>query len=162
MKAETSLRVSSVGLATGRRPVALGAGPLHEAEASKRARQIIAVLTEDWTVHAFDHELQPLWEHSLASKSASSGAAPAFVEASVLVAPRSLYLGDSGVVLVAGRTVPRLHAHDAQAADDDAATPSHFDYFALEGGTGALRWQHRAGDFHEDSASDRHLSPQAR
>jgi outer membrane protein assembly factor BamB len=155
VKTEVSLRVGGVGLSTGRRPVALGAGPLREAKAPTRAKQIVVILTEDWTVHAFDHELQPLWEHSLASKSAGS-----LNEASLLIAPRSLYLGDAGVVLVGGRTAPRVHAHE-QLGADDAVTPSHHDYFALEGGSGSLRWQHRAGDFHEDSVTDRHFSPQA-
>ena len=31
----------------------------------------MVVLTEDWSVLAFDHELRPLWEHTLGSRGAA-------------------------------------------------------------------------------------------
>ena len=67
MRAEASLR-SHVGLATGRRPVALAAGVLRAVHPPERRLQVVIVLTEDWSVLAFDHELRPLWEHSLGSR----------------------------------------------------------------------------------------------
>eukprot|EP00965_Chrysotila_dentata_P178827 5905269-Pleurochrysis_carterae.AAC.3 len=96
---ETSLR-AHLGLANGRRAVAIGAGPLRTAEGNTAVEQVVVVLTEDWTAHAFDHELRPLWVQPLAPSVSTRGFA--FHEASVLVAPQPLYVSDSGVVVVGG------------------------------------------------------------
>jgi len=183
VRAEASLR-SHVGLEAGRRPVALQAGVLRAVHPPERRLQVVVVLTEDWSVLAFDHELRPLWEHSLGSHGTAAARPRRFLEASILVASAPVYAGDDGVVVVAGRTVA---AHSTPAAggggdsggdggggdddDDDrrvrqggapaapraprggtgplgGAAAQHFDYFALEGGSGRARWEHRARDFH--------------
>ena len=53
-----SLR-SHMGLATGRRPLALQAGALRNDSSTGRSRQVVVVLAEDWTVLAFDGTHQP-------------------------------------------------------------------------------------------------------
>ena len=177
VRAEASLR-SHVGLEAGRRPVALQAGVLRAVHPPERRLQLVVVLTEDWSVLAFDHELRPQWEHSLGSQAAERPRR--FVEASILVSSAQVYAGDEGVVVVAGRTVA-AHSSlagggagdggsdadaDAGDADDEwragqggapaapraprggtgplggAAAQQHFDYFALEGGSGRPRWEH--------------------
>ena len=163
VRAEASLR-SHVGLEAGRRPVALQAGVLRAVHPPERRLQLVVVLTEDWSVLAFDHELRPQWEHSLGSQAAERPRR--FVEASILVSSAQVYAGDEGVVVVAGRTVAAHSDGDAGDADDEwragqggapaapraprggtgplggAAAQQHFDYFALEGGSGRPRWEH--------------------
>ena len=111
VRAEASLR-SHVGLEAGRRPVALQAGVLRAVHPPERRLQVVVVLTEDWSVLAFDHELRPLWEHSLGSRGTAAVRPRRFVEASILVASAPVYAGDDGVVVVAGRTVA---AHSSPA-----------------------------------------------
>ena len=93
VRAEASLR-SHVGLEAGRRPVALQAGVLRAVHPPERRLQLVVVLTEDWSVLAFDHELRPQWEHSLGSQAAERPRR--FVEASILVSSAQVYAGDEG------------------------------------------------------------------
>jgi len=171
-----SLRTHT-GLAAGRRSMALCTGVLRSsADASGRRRQIVVAVTEDRTVLAFDHELRPLWEHSIGRTSAGAAAASAG-EVTVAVVPHPIYTGDVGAVLVAGhaqpRVQPRSRADDeppqhVPTAPSSAPVPAagtaewvhHFDYLALEGGSGALRWQHTARDFHNELHGDEALTPQ--
>ena len=169
VKAEASLR-SHVGLATGRRPVALQAGALHAVHPPERRAMIVVVLTEDWTVLAFDSSLRPLWEHSLGSGGAARP--HGFVEAAIVVSPHGVYAGDDGVVVVAGRTKPTAADGGGAAAARASDAPSaprrpglgeatqHYDYFALEGGRGRPRWEHRARDFHAELHGGERLTPQ--
>ena len=167
VKAEASLR-SHVGLATGRRPVALQAGALHAVHPPERRALIVVALTEDWTVLAFDSTLKPLWEHSLGSGGAARP--HGFVEAAIVVSPHPVYAGDDGVVVVAGRTKPTGSDGAARPSDADAPSPprrpglgeatQHYDYYALEGGRGRPRWEHRARDFHADLHAGERLTPQ--
>ena len=104
-----SLRTHT-GLAAGRRSMALCTGMLRSsADASGRRRQIVVAVTEDRTVLAFDHELRPLWEHSIGRTSAGAAAASAG-EVTVAVVPHPRYTGDVGAVLVAGHAQQRARA----------------------------------------------------
>ena len=97
-------------------------------------------------------------------------------EVTLLVAAQSIYTGDIGMVLIGGRT-----EHDAGGEQDvgmgEASAPSapsapgrshsghgsgdgHFNYFALEGSTGTLRWSHLASDFHKPLHGDETFMPQ--
>ena len=118
-----SLRTHT-GLSTGRRPMALRAGHLRLESGGGVRRQVVVVVTEDWTVLAFDHELRLLWEHSLGRSSldspvAADGAAlrrHAYLrEVAVSVSAHPIYAGDRGAVLVAG------HAHPPHVKRTDAA-----------------------------------------
>ena len=170
--------LTHTGLAAGRRSMALCTGVLRSsADANGRRRQIVVAVTEDRTVLAFDHELRPLWEHSFGRTSAGAAAASAG-EVTVAVVPHPIYTGDVGAVLVAWHAQPRVQARSRHADDEppqhaptapsSAPVPAastaewvhHFDYFALEGGSGALRWQHTARDFHNELHGAEALTPQ--
>jgi outer membrane protein assembly factor BamB len=178
-----SLR-SHTGLATGRRPLALAAGLLSGRPGPDgNMHRIVVALTEDWTVLAFDHQLRLLWEHSVAGGISVRGAASVHDEqqsfrheVALLVSPHSIYDGDHGVVIVGGRTerqdrgTTRLQTSNqgadgapsapSQLSNDAAVGSGHFDYVALEGGSGARRWSHRMADFHHALHGDEQLTPQ--
>ena len=72
----------------------------------------------------------------------------------MIVSSHSTYDHDQGTILVAG------HAHPPASSGQHMDGEGHFDYFALEGRTGALRWQHTARDFHRELHGDEKLTPQ--
>lgn len=126
-KRTVSLR-SHVGLSTGSLPVAIAAGAIDEHPVDGKRRQIVVALTEDWTLSAFDHTLQPLWQHSIgrpsmatASRDTAVGRAGGgqerllFHEVSLLVSSHQIYMGDRGAVLLAGRTEPKHSLQASQA-----------------------------------------------
>ncbi len=79
--------------------------------------QVISVLTSDWTVLCFDHELKLLWKNKLTDKNDISvryiqAVCYFFIlfvflssEAAMLVVPVGIQQGDGGVVIVGGREV---------------------------------------------------------
>ncbi|KNC53437.1 uncharacterized protein AMSG_08944, partial [Thecamonas trahens ATCC 50062] len=185
--------VSRLRTSVSRRPVALGAGfvtPRTTASLPGPPRsRIVVVLTQDWTVLAFDGpSLEPLWETSLADE------VPDWLThraAALLVTA-----ADGGTVVVGGRVdgqevmdaslrtqsyadtedvsesaesgngVPSDNG-DGQSAsnipDDDydttasVAAANHFSYFALEGGSGKLKWAHSGASFHDDAHSPHYV-----
>lgn len=174
VRKSASLR-SHAGLAKGRRPMAVSAGYLNDvADADGRRRQVVVAVTEDWSVLAFDHELRLLWEHSIGRAGVGAEAAP-MREVVVTISSHPIYKGDVGLVLIGGQTRPRSHSREAAPkaaqhphghAAPAAPTPSlaewahHFDYVALEGGSGSTRWEHTALDFHRALHGDESLTPQ--
>lgn len=53
-------------LSEGGRPVSMATGYLQPYQSMLQVRhQVIAVLTSDWTVLCFDHELKLLWKNKL-------------------------------------------------------------------------------------------------
>ena len=174
--------LSHTGLVTGRRPLALATGRML-GNVPGGPSQLTAVLTEDWTVLAFDQQLQPAWEHSIGAAPKGRGAAAAAgsdldgggwlgasahaaaaQEVSLCVSPTSIWAGDRGAIFVAGRASGRSHQPHHAGADgtggSDVGPAPHFDYFALDGGGGAFRWEHRAADFHHGPHDGDGLSPQ--
>jgi hypothetical protein len=164
------------GLTAGRWPMALQAGLVREgADSSGRVRQIIVAITEDWSVLAFDHELRLLWEQSLAVRSSAThsgmyGEHRTEREVAVTISPQALYTGDVGAVFIAGHAHPPhgatatasagARAHEGDGGRAGGASVSHFDYFALDGGRGDVRWAHTARDFHHALHGSVTLSPQ--
>ena len=78
--------------------------------------QVISVLTSDWTVLCFDHELKLLWKNKLTNKNHVSVRykqiflfilviISCYSEAALLVVPVGIQQGDVGVVIVGGREV---------------------------------------------------------
>lgn len=206
-----SLR-SNNGLLTGRRPLALATGAVSHrggAHNDRQQRHIVVVLTEDWTVLAFDAWLRLLWEHSLGSEGGagrgvtigearetledppsheSSALDAAFQrEVALLVSRQPIYTGDSGLVLVgvqqqerrsglglhvgnargtSGGAHARMHSSEASAPSSPGRPVSsrrgdgHFNYYALEAASGAVRWKHGQADFHDALHGDEKLTPQ--
>ena len=144
VRRSASLR-SQTGLATGRRPLALAAGPLvtlggapARAGGGSQAKRIVVALTEDWTVLAFDEQLRLLWEHSVGIRATRPRRAAAGdddadedqtwrEEVALLISPQPIYTGDRGVVLVGGHTerhAPSAGRHAGEQAPAPAA-PGH-------------------------------------
>ena len=141
VRRSASLR-SQTGLATGRRPLALAAGPLSTlaggaARGGSQAKHIVVALTEDWTVLAFDEQLRLLWEHSVGIRATRPRRATSDDDAdedqtwreevALLISPQPIYTGDRGVVLVGGHTerhVPSAGGHANERAPAPAA-PGH-------------------------------------
>ena len=124
----------------------------------------IIALTEDWTVHAFDHTLRPLWQHSAALTlepesvqieasdqpideahhgGRASQSSVSFAEAVVIISPQPIYGGDRGFVFIGGRHAPShsvrsLSARSHLARSHLAAAPLDEDPVD-EGAGGRLR-----------------------
>ena len=107
-----SLLPKGVRVAAGRTPVAMASGVLEDPEgdtrgagiagsngtAAGRGRRVVAVLTANWLLVLLDHNLDVLWEASLADVFGRGRAR----EAAVLVTSHSVQAGDRGMVVVAG------------------------------------------------------------
>jgi hypothetical protein len=106
-KHEATLLSSIVRLAAGRQPVALAAGyidPVPSDPITLR-RQVIAVVTQDWTVLCFDESLKLMWETNLQD----------FVpdefyhrEVAITITPVGVFKGDRGMVIVGGSSTHQL------------------------------------------------------
>ena len=66
LQAEATL-LPTIGIATGRQAVGLAVGYLTPASSNmgEPRTQVVAVLTNGWTVLLFDHNLQLLWESTV-------------------------------------------------------------------------------------------------
>ena len=125
---EATLLSSIVRLSEGRQPAALASGyidPPPKDPVTLR-RQVIVVVTQDWTVLCFDEKLKLMWESNLQD----------FVpddfyhrEIGVSITPVGVFKGDRGMVIVAGSTRHELtvggdeywEEHEAEAAAEAAA-----------------------------------------
>jgi hypothetical protein len=56
-----------VRIATGRRPVTMAVGFLDPPpqQRNKLRKQVVVVVTADWTIMCFDHNLELLWENNV-------------------------------------------------------------------------------------------------
>lgn len=63
--AEVSLLPEKVRIASGRRAVAMAAGVVDRERPGQKLKQVLVVVTADWSVMCFDHNLKKLWEHNL-------------------------------------------------------------------------------------------------
>ncbi|KAK5577541.1 hypothetical protein RB653_002484 [Dictyostelium firmibasis] len=164
---ESSL-LSDVGLATGRRPIAIKTGySKHQIPGEKR-QQIIVVVTDGWAVLCFNDKLKKLWE-SYASDEVLPGHYQS--EISITILPTKIP-DDKGIVIVGGRMEPLpgvVHKphysipmfgekietdknHDHKRDDDhDSFTAhreeNHFSYFSYDCQDGYKRWSHEENDF---------------
>ena len=124
---EATLLSSIVRLSTGRQPAALASGyidPVPSDPVTLR-RQVVVVVTQDWTVLCFDERLKLMWEANLQD----------FVpedfyhrEIAIAITPVGVFKGDRGMVVVSGSTKHQLtvggdefwEKHEAQAAAEAA------------------------------------------
>ena len=61
--AEVSLLPDKVRIASGRRAVAMATGVIDRTyKHGEVQKQVLVVVTSDWTVMCFDHNLKKLWE----------------------------------------------------------------------------------------------------
>ncbi|XP_070575140.1 uncharacterized protein [Ptychodera flava] len=154
-------------------PVSIATGYLVQYQSMLQIRkQVVVVLTEDWTVLCFDSELKLLWENKLIEN-----LDPKYYikEATILVTSHNLKKKDGGLVII-GASMTDRHHHESKLVhdhhkrvedirptdsddDDDEDIPytkegeaeiHHFSTYALSGKDGSVRWHHLPGDFDEN------------
>ena len=154
--------------------------PLPDNMVAAPRKEVVVVMTTDWKVHCYDHNLNKLWERDLGSHlEAAEGSVrvPKTHEVSILVTSHTIRKGDRGVVVVGGSVLRgdlrgsgdilgdeeglELEretfegGHPAGDLGEDrlsGRSSKFFSYFAFEGGEGGQRWKHEAGDFHKNAA----------
>jgi len=181
VKLEASL-LPSIKVRVGREAVALSTGYLDPYTEKEMRKQVVVVVTREWTVLCFDHNLKLLWESNVQEHFPEHDA---HREVAVLITSHCMRVNDRGMVLVGGSTessdaeTPSNPAsstlnkelkvlfgpkdRDAAEKDDmDVVTEhdTHFSYYAFEGRKGALRWKHDAGDFQNALEDHKVLYPQ--
>ncbi|XP_038070046.1 uncharacterized protein LOC119739259 isoform X2 [Patiria miniata] len=162
-----------------RQPKALATGYLDPFRSMLQIRaQVIVVVTADWTVLCFDHNLNLVWETQLMRLHDSRYY---IREISVVVTSHNIKPDDGGLVIVGASLQDRhhkeanlqhdhrqreSHAHkeeeewqgnqdedegDEEDKEEKETGPvvNHFSTFALTGRNGTIRWHHLPGDFEE-------------
>eukprot|EP00195_Chlamydomonas_chlamydogama_P008599 CAMPEP_0202890806 /NCGR_PEP_ID=MMETSP1392-20130828/1099_1 /ASSEMBLY_ACC=CAM_ASM_000868 /TAXON_ID=225041 /ORGANISM="Chlamydomonas chlamydogama, Strain SAG 11-48b" /LENGTH=667 /DNA_ID=CAMNT_0049574447 /DNA_START=241 /DNA_END=2241 /DNA_ORIENTATION=+ len=97
---EVSLLYKRVVISVGRRPVAMAVGyldPLPQERVRPPRKQVVVVLTAQWQVLCFDHNLKLLWEKNVKHKFPHHSH---IKEASIFVSPHQVRVGDRGLVVV--------------------------------------------------------------
>eukprot|EP00742_Colponemidia_sp_Colp-10_P011071 GILJ01012249.1.p1 GENE.GILJ01012249.1~~GILJ01012249.1.p1 ORF type:complete len:700 (+),score=92.80 GILJ01012249.1:149-2248(+) len=183
-KYEVSL-LPHVRVSKGRQAVAFSVGHL----SSTDNKQVIAVLTQEWSVLLFDHTLKLLWE-STVQRDHPNFAGWFHKEASVMITPVGVHKNDFGAVIVGGSMAPvgSEHSHGAEGIekkkrheheqehnpgqDESEEFPNliqdesesqfkeHFSLYAFEGKRGTLRWSHEADESHEEISAEEKFEPQ--
>mmetsp|Transcript_38520 Transcript_38520/g.49765 ORF Transcript_38520/g.49765 Transcript_38520/m.49765 type:complete len:718 (+) Transcript_38520:14-2167(+) len=166
VQSETNL-LAGVRISQGRLPVGLGRGYLDPYTPENPRPQAVCVVSEDWRVGCYTasddgQKLRLLWETVVETGVAASklGMKYHLEEVSVLVTPQRAQDGDRGLVVVAGRRAWKhnalvnqigLEAGDMPEKIDPGLleadphlkdTVAHYNVYALDGGTGEVRWSH--------------------
>eukprot|EP00241_Pyramimonas_parkeae_P004151 CAMPEP_0114256276 /NCGR_PEP_ID=MMETSP0058-20121206/18057_1 /TAXON_ID=36894 /ORGANISM="Pyramimonas parkeae, CCMP726" /LENGTH=677 /DNA_ID=CAMNT_0001370813 /DNA_START=38 /DNA_END=2071 /DNA_ORIENTATION=- len=180
--AEVSLTPKRVRVSAGRRPAAMAVGfldPPEQARTSLR-KQVVVVVTADWTVMCFDHNLRLMWENSLQEEFPHHAS---IREVAVLVTNHTMQLHDRGLVVVGGSIdlgdltkeydpfAQEMEAEEMEARHRLSAQGQermeqaeglghdrnkidksrHFNFYSFEGAKGEARWKHESQDFHRDA-----------
>lgn len=188
-----SVRVADLmtggAVSKGRNVVALSSGYLRPYDATRRRRQVVIAVLEDWSVLCFDHKLRLKWEQRNVAR---VGQGEAVVEASIFIGAHPMRREDKGVVVVGGRIAKKPQAvkaeglygthkegkhgdavEDRESQSGGADMPetlmndgthfdraTHFSFYAFDGRTGKTRWRHEASDFVEEVHGAEVLRPQ--
>ncbi|GMH45150.1 hypothetical protein BSKO_13107 [Bryopsis sp. KO-2023] len=100
--AEVSLLPGDMHLTAGRHPVALAAGFLDPPpiELVRRPRKaVLVVVTSDWLVTCFDHNLKPLWEKYIHDDIPQHAV---IEEIAISISNHTMYGGDRGLIVIGG------------------------------------------------------------
>ncbi|XP_005100799.1 uncharacterized protein LOC101859492 [Aplysia californica] len=129
-------------------------------------KQVIVVVTDDWQVLCYSHELKLLWYQQLPLPSVDLESIEV-KSLSVLVSPFTIEKKHKGLVVIAGSFRHKTHKPDILAkikereenksrnrtlempTEEDNETLTHFSTFTLSADDGSLLWKHTAGDFDE-------------
>ncbi|XP_072024501.1 uncharacterized protein [Amphiura filiformis] len=175
---EVSLISGDNDSGTRRHPVAMATGYLDAYQSMIQVRQqVIIVLTSDWTVLCFDHQLQLLWETQLMNIQQDRYY---IRDVAMTVVSHKLKSDDRGVIIIGAsigdkfhRVTTLKHEHKKKQevkdplkddfddlVDEDEEPPvdvNHFSTFALNGQDGSIRWHHLPGDFNEQRTMDQEM-----
>ncbi|EIE27009.1 hypothetical protein COCSUDRAFT_83568 [Coccomyxa subellipsoidea C-169] len=143
------------------RAVALAAGYLDP----KRDELVLVVVTANWDVICFDHNLRLQWTARV-KEDVPHGAHMAIKEVAIHISNHTARVGDRGIVVIGGSVDLGDLAHQGDEGESDLIDTRpclgmggkhqgvdisrHFSYYAFDGGFGALRWKHEA-NFHRDT-----------
>lgn len=153
--------LSSVRVRTGRHPVAIATGFRSPYKQGYNRRQVVVVLTREWTVLCFDYKLKLLWRNNVQQSVKAEFPTNLFIrEVAILVDSTAIQKGDAGSVFVGGSmshdretSTYRLKSLKArkkeQLTAEQANDYHHFSYYAFDGKSGGLRWKHEASTFHD-------------
>eukprot|EP00238_Polyblepharides_amylifera_P006621 CAMPEP_0196591354 /NCGR_PEP_ID=MMETSP1081-20130531/69302_1 /TAXON_ID=36882 /ORGANISM="Pyramimonas amylifera, Strain CCMP720" /LENGTH=702 /DNA_ID=CAMNT_0041914685 /DNA_START=132 /DNA_END=2240 /DNA_ORIENTATION=+ len=176
--AEVSLLPARVRVSAGRRPVALSVGFLDPHKPPALRKQVVVVVTADWTVMCFDHNLRLMWEVNIQDDFPHHAS---IREVAIMATNHTVQKGDRGMVIVGGSIAlgdlesehdplrqellaeEREARHRRSAGDnerlefadgvnDSVDKSRHFNYYAFEGASGKQRWKHESADFHRDAS----------
>ncbi|KAI4326101.1 hypothetical protein MLD38_031447 [Melastoma candidum] len=179
--AEVSLLPDKIRVASGRRPVAMATGVIDRRyRTSLPLKQVLVVVTADWTVMCFDHNLKKLWEENLQHDFPHN---VHHREIAISVSNYTIKHGDTGLVIIGGRMEPQPHslidsfeelgkadknadmhrrsASEKEGSDDSVTTDlRHFAFYAFAGKSGVLRWSRKNEKIEANSEDAQQLIPQ--
>ncbi|XP_058227872.1 uncharacterized protein LOC131336162 [Rhododendron vialii] len=179
--AEVSLLPDKIRVASGRRAVAMATGVIDRIHKHGQVeKQVLVVVTSDWSVMCFDHNLQKLWEANLQEDFPHNAH---HREISISISNYTLKHGDAGLIIVGGRMELQPHIyvdpfeeigmaeknaeeHRRSATEKEASENSgtvdlrHFAFYAYAGRTGTLRWSRKNENMEAHSSDALHLIPQ--
>ncbi|XWS33815.1 hypothetical protein CRYUN_Cryun22dG0115200 [Craigia yunnanensis] len=178
--AEVSLLPDKIRVASGRRPVAMATGVIDRSyKTGQPQKQVLVVVTSDWSVMCFDHNLKKLWENNLQEDFPHNAH---HREIAISISNYTLKHGDSGLVIIGGRMemqpyiyldpfeeigmAEREQQHRRSANEKEASENSgtmnlrHFAFYAFDGQKGGLRWSRKNENVEENSSDPSQLIPQ--
>ncbi|KAK6922653.1 hypothetical protein RJ641_010957 [Dillenia turbinata] len=181
MISQVTLLPDKVRVLSGRRAVAMATGVVDRTYKQGQAqKQVIIVVTSDWSVMCFDHNLKKLWETNLQDDFPHNAY---HREVAISISNYTLKHGDTGLVIVGGRMEMQPHisldpfeeigmaaknaeAHRRSASEKEASETSgnvdlrHFAFYAFAGRSGLLRWDRKKENIQTLSSEASQLIPQ--
>lgn len=178
---EITLLPDKTRVASGRRAVAMATGVIDRIyKHGQVQKQVLVVVTSDWSVMCFDHNLKKLWEENLQEDFPHNAH---HREISISVSNYTLKHGDAGLIIVGGRMEVQPHIYDdpfeeigmvekkaeqhrrsanEKEAPENSGTGDlrHFAFYAFAGRTGTKRWKARNEDLEGHSSDASQLIPQ--
>ncbi|KAI8746478.1 uncharacterized protein LOC106073737 [Biomphalaria glabrata] len=167
-KVELTLRERMKGYMS--RPYSMGVGYVAASSfPDQTEKQIIVVVSDDWQVLCFSHDLKLMW-HQLLPLPVTDLNAVEVKSLAVQVSPFTIEKNHKDLVVVAGSFRHKTHKADLvtevkmgeenltqnntmeYSAETENETLTHFSTFALSAEDGLLLWKHTAGDFEEARA----------
>ncbi|KAH9509481.1 hypothetical protein Btru_045998 [Bulinus truncatus] len=150
------------------KPYTMGVGYIGSSSSTpdQTDKQIIVVVSDDWQVLCFNHNLKLLW-HQLLPLPVNDLKAVEVKSLAVLVSPFTIEKNHKDLVVVAGSFRHKTHKPDLftemkerednpihnytmkNSNEIENETLTHFSTFALSAEDGLLLWKHTAGDFEE-------------
>ncbi|KAG5535994.1 hypothetical protein RHGRI_023699 [Rhododendron griersonianum] len=107
--AEVALFPDKIRVASGRRAVAMATGVIDRIHKHGQVeKQVLVVVTSDWSVMCFDHNLQKLWETNLQEDFPHNAH---HREISISISNYTLKHGDAGLIIVGGRMEVQPHIY---------------------------------------------------
>lgn len=103
----------------GHYPVGLETGYIDPYKATESRKQVIVVVTNNWSVFCFDSELKMLWENTVSYMEDALSLGPLYhKEISITISPMSIQKEDRGTVFVGGSMELKSEEKDPEGKHD--------------------------------------------